>query len=264
MACKGRAFPFRQRRAWRLVENHLRRPCGRPCGTTGKRTRQNGTVFRKDSHESGGGGKYASSPLLTRLGYKSRLTFADEEETDGARRADGRSFGNLFHDILADVETASDLERAVRKRAVSGEITPEEARKATGMLAAAMASVESYGWFSGEWRVVNERPIIAAGATKRPDRVMISRDGRRAVVVDYKTGALDDDAYRKNASATAGRWRNTCVCSRKRSGLKARKATYGTFPVARSSLPSQGNDPPPVFGAVFLYTSGISCNFEHQ
>lgn len=141
--------------------------------------------------------KYASSPLLTRLGYKSRLTFADEEETDGARRADGRSFGNLFHDILADVETASDLERAVRKRAVSGEITPEEARKATGMLAAAMASVESYGWFSGEWRVVNERPIIAAGATKRPDRVMISRDGRRAVVVDYKTGALDDDAYRK-------------------------------------------------------------------
>ncbi len=57
--------------------------------------------------------------------------------------------------------------------------------------------MESYGWFSGEWRVVNERPIIAAGATKRPDRVMISRDGRRAVVVDYKTGALDDDAYRK-------------------------------------------------------------------
>ena len=134
--------------------------------------------------------KYASSPLLTRLGYKSRLTFADEEETDGARRADGRSFGNLFHDILADVETASDLERAVRKRAVSGEITPEEARKATGMLAAAMASVESYGWFSGEWRVVNERPIIAAGATKRPDRVMISRDGRRAVVVDYKLSLI--------------------------------------------------------------------------
>ena len=54
-------------------------------------------------------------------------------------------------------------------------------------------------WFGGQWtRVRNEQEIIVPGSasTRRPDRVMIARDGR-IVVVDYKFGELDAERYRR-------------------------------------------------------------------
>ena len=49
-------------------------------------------------------------------------------------------------------------------------------------------------WFSGRWMLFNECSIVSRNAegegfeVKRPDRVMISEDGSRVVVVDFKFG----------------------------------------------------------------------------
>ena len=44
-------------------------------------------------------------------------------------------------------------------------------------------------WFDGTYRVFNEASIVTgAGETYRPDRVLISPDGRQVIVIDYKFG----------------------------------------------------------------------------
>ena len=44
-------------------------------------------------------------------------------------------------------------------------------------------------WFDGTYRVMNEASIVdGRGEIRRPDRVLISRDGSRVVVIDYKFG----------------------------------------------------------------------------
>lgn len=44
-------------------------------------------------------------------------------------------------------------------------------------------------WFDGTYRVMNEASIVdAAGEIRRPDRVLLARDGSRVVVIDYKFG----------------------------------------------------------------------------
>ena len=44
-------------------------------------------------------------------------------------------------------------------------------------------------WFDGTYRVYNEASIVTgAGETYRPDRVLISPDGRQVIVIDYKFG----------------------------------------------------------------------------
>jgi len=46
-------------------------------------------------------------------------------------------------------------------------------------------------WFSGEWKVLNERDILRGKESRhRPDRVMIK--GGELIVVDYKTGEKSD------------------------------------------------------------------------
>ena len=48
-------------------------------------------------------------------------------------------------------------------------------------------------WFDGTYRVFNEASIVnGVGETYRPDRVLISPDGRQVIVIDYKFGQPRD------------------------------------------------------------------------
>jgi len=48
-------------------------------------------------------------------------------------------------------------------------------------------------WFDGSYAVYNERSLLKFDILLRPDRIMIS--GKKAVVVDYKTGESKSDNY---------------------------------------------------------------------
>lgn len=43
---------------------------------------------------------------------------------------------------------------------------------------------KEYKWFSGTYKVLNEKEIISNGQTKRIDRIMFGRD--EVIIVDYK------------------------------------------------------------------------------
>lgn len=128
-----------------------------------------------------------------RARWSSDRYFGQDSEAVSPRR-----YGVLMHRLFELVGSPEELDAALAKMRVAGEVTTdaEEALLRERALSALKDPVVAR-WFSPEWEVVHsERDIIAGGGVRRPDRVMTS--GReRAVVVDYKFGALHKAAYQR-------------------------------------------------------------------
>lgn len=124
---------------------------------------------------------------------------------------DPRSEGNLLHAAMACIIRREDIPRAVRRLHVLGLVGHADTGRLTEFLDTAVASVEQYGWFGPQWRVMTERPLLGAEAPdSRPDRIMVSADGRHAVVVDYKFGAVHtDNRYRRQVGRYIAELRRT-------------------------------------------------------
>lgn len=110
------------------------------------------------------------------------------------KRHSGINKGKLIHEVLSLVETSGDLEKALKRVVAEGKLSAPEAENLKIELQDLFADPEIKSWFDGTYRVVNERNILT-GVTgiKRPDRIMIGKDG--VVVVDYKSGDVESDKY---------------------------------------------------------------------
>ncbi len=99
--------------------------------------------------------------------------------------------GLLIHSILARIETPEDIPKAVEESQWEGMIRPDEGPALTQELQGIMKIQYRKGrvgdWFSKGLSARNEAGIAAEGSTYRPDRVIL--DGKRALVIDYKTGS---------------------------------------------------------------------------
>ncbi|MBA4410075.1 MAG: hypothetical protein C0397_11700 [Odoribacter sp.] len=111
------------------------------------------------------------------------------------KRQLGINKGKLIHEILSLVDTAQDLENAVKQVETEGKIGSGEAGQILSELTALLNDQEIKSWFDGTFRVVNERNILTGpNGIKRPDRIMIGAG--EVVVVDYKSGDVESDKYK--------------------------------------------------------------------
>lgn len=117
-------------------------------------------------------GSYSVVPAGDRLS----LSLQAEEYFD--RGCSPRHRGIELHDILSRVDRESDLEEAC-----GGD------GKAFGLLSRRLSSISERHWFDGTYSSLNETSIVDEyGNVFRPDRILVSRDGGRAIVIDYKFG----------------------------------------------------------------------------
>lgn len=122
-------------------------------------------------------------------------------ETD-VDTAFGRDRGNVLHDILADILTLRDVDRAVGKAVRFGLLPRPEADEVKARIRGAIDSVASRGWFDGFKRVLRERPIdnivsrSGRRSSLRPDRVVWTADGH-IDIIDYKFGREHDADYKR-------------------------------------------------------------------
>lgn len=107
-----------------------------------------------------------------------------------------RRYGVLMHRLFELLGAPEELEAVLARMEVAGEIASSQEREyLCDRALRALADPVVSRWFSPEWEVVHsERDIIAGGGVRRPDRVM-TRGRERAVVVDYKFGALRKGGY---------------------------------------------------------------------
>lgn len=114
-----------------------------------------------------------------------RLSLSLQAEEYFDRECSPRHRGIELHGILSKVDRKSDL-----KAACDGDA------EAFGLLSKSLSAISERHWFDGTYTSLNETSVVDEyGNVFRPDRILVSRDGRRAIVVDYKFGS-ERDKYR--------------------------------------------------------------------
>ena len=133
-------------------------------------------------------------PINARFRQSGESTrFVHSDDQDGDRQEEYIQTGKLMHSLFATIRTQADIDPQVDQMLRDGLL--ESAHKADKLkldirrhIADTPGAME---WFSGNYALFNEASIIYRDGgvlqTRRPDRVMITPDGR-AVIVDFKFG----------------------------------------------------------------------------
>lgn len=132
-------------------------------------------------------------PLEFRQSNASSLFIA--EETEEADRNHYISQGSLLHRLFSEIRTADDVEQVLQEMETDGlfstRLTAADIRR---IVHRALANRQASEWFASGWILFNECSIVSrdkqTGITlvHRPDRVMMTPDRSRVIVVDFKFG----------------------------------------------------------------------------
>lgn len=134
--------------------------------------------------------KYYAYDFRERI--KLRFTSDNFLVTDERSRS-VKNRGKILHEILSGIERTNDIQKAVANAVFEGKITEQESKPMEENLTEIINNPKVKYWFSGNYKVINERSILKKGQLLRPDRIMISEN--TAIVVDYKTGDQVFDKY---------------------------------------------------------------------
>ena len=100
------------------------------------------------------------------------------------------AYGNLIHDLLAQIETEKDIEIAVINFVEKGLIETLEKDIYIQELNTILSLENVKDWFSGNGKSINEKEIISKeGFVFRPDKIVLFQD--KTIVIDFKTGNKD-------------------------------------------------------------------------
>lgn len=103
------------------------------------------------------------------------------------------SYGNLIHEILAQIETPNDIEDALRHFLLQGNILEEEKPFLKSTLLKIMEHPDLLGCFEKDRTIYNERAILSKeGSTFIPDRIVVHPNGQ-TTIIDYKTGVPKEE-----------------------------------------------------------------------
>lgn len=118
-----------------------------------------------------------------------------------------KNIGKLVHEILSEIETKDDIEKACMKAFCDGKIDKNELEKIKQTIKNNLELAEVKDWFNGSYSILNERDLLSTKKLLRPDRIMVS--GNKAIVVDYKTGDKNPQKYNRQVEEYAKTLKNT-------------------------------------------------------
>lgn len=119
------------------------------------------------------------------------LLLCEKEDEDGNKDNPSDSAtdeGTYMHSAMSRVRTVSDLDNALLREVVRGNISREESGNWKQIISSQLQSKEIASWFAPGLSVLNERSILEVNGDKsRPDRVVVDEKGN-ATIIDYKFG----------------------------------------------------------------------------
>lgn len=148
-------------------------------------------------------GKEELIKLYSDISGRLTLNDVDKEDEDESKE------GMVRHSIMQDVIKRDDIDKAIKRSVYKGELTQEEAIELRATIEAGFtgkngALIES--WFANDNKVVNESTVICQTKghddsegvliERRPDRVVVTRDGQ-TMVVDYKFGNKKTEEHKR-------------------------------------------------------------------
>ncbi len=104
------------------------------------------------------------------------------------QRQEAISYGNLLHELLANIKHRGQQENVIEQALEEGLINLEQVAEVKGHLNNVLAHPDLQELFIQENTIYNERPILASdGNIHIPDRIEINAAGK-LTIIDYKTG----------------------------------------------------------------------------
>jgi len=122
-------------------------------------------------------------------------TSGDDFLIEGEKHSSVKNTGKIIHDILSEIETQKDIEKACLKALKNKLVNQTEFVEIKKKLQKSILNPEILSWFNGSYTIINERSLLTSKRILRPDRIMISGD--EAIVVDYKTGINKSESYNR-------------------------------------------------------------------
>ncbi|MCU4157932.1 UvrD-helicase domain-containing protein [Carboxylicivirga sp. A043] len=101
--------------------------------------------------------------------------------------------GKLMHRLFELIETTEDVDRAITKLVLNGQLKTSEKDSLRDFVKQKINQEKVKDWFQPQSKIINEGTIMVPSGTYRPDRVIIS--DTKVVVVDYKFGELKQEKY---------------------------------------------------------------------
>jgi ATP-dependent exoDNAse (exonuclease V) beta subunit len=109
---------------------------------------------------------------------------------------DAREYGNLIHEILAQINTKSDIENVIYTFTLKGLIATENKENITEIVHSVVLHSELKDFFTDEFKILNEREIITnQGDVIIPDRLVFNNN--EVVIIDYKTGKPEKSHHKQ-------------------------------------------------------------------
>ena len=110
-----------------------------------------------------------------------------EAQLWGTERAKAISYGNIMHEILAEINTKTDIENAINQAISKGSIALDEKENFIENITKIVCNPALAPFFDAKNTLLTERSILQAHQpNQKPDRVVIN--GLEAYLLDYKTG----------------------------------------------------------------------------
>jgi len=134
--------------------------------------------------------------ILARKGDRLKLRVHSDSYFDlyDTRKSERISRGKLLHELFEKIATVADVLPSLKRMVSEGKIDTKTSVEYVQIIGQLLADEPFHSWFSGEWKVLNERDILRGDEKRhRPDRVMIKNT--ELVVVDYKTGSKSDKDF---------------------------------------------------------------------
>jgi len=106
----------------------------------------------------------------------------------GTHQQEAIEYGNIIHEILSMVKTASDIDLAILKAIEEGLITKTQKEVVLKSIQEIVNNKELESYFSDGNEILNEQAIIQKeGKTIKPDRMVLTKNNE-VYLLDYKTG----------------------------------------------------------------------------
>ncbi len=154
----------------------------------GKPSKRNSTIESVDSDYKL---KYYSEPWSSKI----KMSLDSHKKWEEDSTSEARHFGNLFHEIMALINSFKDIEPVLKRYFFKGRITKQEEKELAAQIQRVVEQEECQVFFNKGNNTKSEATLLLSnGEILRPDRVVYFEN--RVVVLDYKTGE-QNEAHQK-------------------------------------------------------------------
>jgi superfamily I DNA/RNA helicase len=128
-------------------------------------------------------------PIVSQVVDPKNIKIAQREALMwGTHQQEAIEYGNIIHEILSFVKTATDIDLAILKAIENGLITSNQKEVVLKSIQEIVTNKELEIYFSPGNEILNEQAIIQKeGRTIKPDRMVLTKN-KEVYLLDYKTG----------------------------------------------------------------------------